>query len=351
MRLPPGEGTSRINMRGDQGQEISAEKPDIGRRRRLILAWGTLAVNLVVILWGAFVRATGSGAGCGNHWPLCNGEIVPRAPALATVIEFSHRLSSGLALLLVVGLVVAARGLPRGALYRKAAWVTLGLMLSEALIGAGLVLLEYVADDLSLARGWWMSAHLINTFFLMAALTLSAFFAGRTDSGQTAGQRSNASAPSADSTRQVGVAILALGAVLMLGVSGAITALGDTLFPVTTLEEGRALTFSPDAHLFVRLRVWHPILACVVGVIVVLSARVLAWRATDPLASRFANFLVVTYVLQLLVGLLNVRLLAPVWIQLLHLLLADLIWILLVLLVARVFWPATGAPGSSLERA
>ena len=77
-------------------------------------AWAVLGFNLLVILWGAFVRATGSGAGCGSHWPLCNGEVLPRAPALATLIEFSHRLTSGVALLLVIGLVVGAwRGFPR----------------------------------------------------------------------------------------------------------------------------------------------------------------------------------------------------------------------------------------------
>ena len=71
-------------------------------------AWGVLAFNLIVILWGAYVRASSSGAGCGSHWPLCNGEIIPRTPTIKTVIEFSHRLSSGLALLLTIGLVVWA---------------------------------------------------------------------------------------------------------------------------------------------------------------------------------------------------------------------------------------------------
>ncbi len=44
-------------------------------------AWGVLLWNVLVALWGAYVRATGSGAGCGSHWPTCNGEILPRAPA------------------------------------------------------------------------------------------------------------------------------------------------------------------------------------------------------------------------------------------------------------------------------
>src|SRR5436853_6203595 len=76
---------------------------------------GVLCVNLAVIAWGAFVRATGSGAGCGSHWPLCNGEVLPRAPSVERIIEFSHRLTSGLSLLLVVALCVwAFRVHPRG---------------------------------------------------------------------------------------------------------------------------------------------------------------------------------------------------------------------------------------------
>src|SRR5215467_12703113 len=70
-------------------------------------AWGVLAYNVAVIAWGAFVRASGSGAGCGRHWPLCNGEVVPRPTSVATVIEATHRATSGLALVGVVGLLVA----------------------------------------------------------------------------------------------------------------------------------------------------------------------------------------------------------------------------------------------------
>src|SRR5262245_62215656 len=71
-------------------------------------AWLTLGITIVVIVWGAVVRATGSGAGCGSHWPLCNGVVVPRSPSMATLIELGHRLTSGLALLLVLGLVIGA---------------------------------------------------------------------------------------------------------------------------------------------------------------------------------------------------------------------------------------------------
>ena len=103
-------------------------------------AWGVLAYNLVVILWGAYVRATGSGAGCGSHWPLCNGEVIPRAQQVETMIEFTHRLTSGMAMLLVAGLLIwALRAYPKGHQVRTGAWLSAFFIITEALVGAGLV--------------------------------------------------------------------------------------------------------------------------------------------------------------------------------------------------------------------
>ncbi|MEO8604569.1 MAG: COX15/CtaA family protein [bacterium] len=294
-------------------------------------AWGVLTFNLVVILWGALVRATGSGAGCGNHWPLCNGEMVPRAPALQTLIEFGHRLSSGLALLLILGLIIGAwRRFPRQHPARLgAAWSGI-FILSEALIGAGLVLLQYVADDTRTARAWWVGGHLLNTFLLVGALTLTAWWA-------SGGARLRLRA-------QGTVAVLllaALAGVLLLGISGAITALGDTLFPVATLAEGKALTFSPTAHAFVRLRIWHPTLAVAIGALVVGAAAVALRRRRLPGVRQFAFAVVGLWIAQLVLGLTNVYLLAPVPLQLAHLLLSDLIWIALVLLSAAALADST----------
>src|SRR5829696_8162535 len=113
--------------------------------RFAIYAWAVLAYNLLVILWGAYVRATGSGAGCGSHWPLCNGEVVPRAAAAQTLIEFTHRATSGLALLAVVALVAwVFQAFPRRHPARKGAASSLVLILTEAAVGAGLVLFELV---------------------------------------------------------------------------------------------------------------------------------------------------------------------------------------------------------------
>jgi len=325
-RMPDAAGTAA---------QLVAEPPIVSPARYATYAWGVLCFNLLVIVWGAFVRASGSGAGCGNHWPLCNGEVVPRAPALQTLIEFGHRLTSGLALLLVVGLVLGAwRGFPRRHPVRLGAALSGCFILSEALIGAGLVLLEYVADDQRTARGWWVGAHLLNTFLLVAALALTAWWA-------SGGARLRLRAQGGTGA----ILLAALAGVLVLGVSGAITALGDTLFPVATLAEGKALTFSPTAHAFVRLRIWHPTLAVAVGALVVLAAATAVRRRPLPGVRRLAAAVVALWLAQLVLGLTNVYLLAPMPLQLAHLLLSDLIWIALVLLSASAL--ANEAAGSS----
>ena len=284
---------------------------DVRRRRFARFAWTTLAFTIVVILWGGFVRATGSGAGCGAHWPLCNGEVVPRAPAVATLIEFGHRLSSGLLGLMVGGLVVAAfRLFPRGSGVRRAAVATGFLVIVEALIGAGLVLFEYVAFDPRVARAYWMGAHLANTFLLLAAATLTAWRAGH---------------PEADAFRPRLATAVALVMTLLLGVSGAITALGDTLAIHGGLDPARNAVVAA----LVGLRIYHPLLAC----LVLLSV---AWSVDDSRraggdARRFAIAVLVLFIAQMGLGILNVALQAPVSLQVAHLLVTDLIWIGLVL--------------------
>lgn len=296
-------------------------------RRYAQIAWATLGFNLLVILWGAIVRATGSGAGCGSHWPLCNGEVVPHAPAIATMIEFGHRLSSGMALVLIGVLVWGAwRTYPRGHAVRLGAGLSGFFILTEALIGAGLVLLEMVADNASVARGFWVAGHLVNTFLLVAVLALTAWWASGQESPSLRGRG-----------RTVLLLAAALTGVLVLGVSGAVTALGDTLFRVSSLEEAKALTFSDTAHVFVRLRIWHPTLAVAVGMLVL--AVVWSSPLRSPASSRLAGLLGGCYLLQLGVGLLNVWYLAPVSLQIVHLLLSDILWIALVLFAASVLAP------------
>ena len=308
------------------------------RERFRIYAWAVLGYNLLVVLWGAYVRATGSGAGCGSHWPLCNGVALPRDPAIETVIEFTHRLSSGLALILVILLAIWAwRAYPSGHRVRGAALASLVLIIVEALLGAGLVLFELVADDDSMMRAFSMVAHLINTFLLIAAMTVTAWWAG---GGERVRLR-----------RQGGYAILlAAGAagVLLVGASGAVAALGDTLFPARTLGEGIAADLSPTSHFLLRLRLLHPFVAVITGAWLLLVARLASRRPrTSPAAVRMVSAMVGV---QLLSGVVNVLLLAPVWMQLVHLLLADLLWISFVVLAASSLQePARVRAGVAVE--
>jgi heme A synthase len=292
-------------------------------------AWGVLAYNLLVIAWGAFVRATGSGAGCGKHWPLCNGQVVPRPDNIKTVIELSHRITSGLAVVLVVALLVMARrALPTGHRVRRAAGFSTFFIFGEALLGGALVLFELVAHDASMKRALSMILHLGNTFLLLGALTLTAWFA-------TAGQRVRVSSTAdAGEGRALakGAIAVALLSLLAVGASGAIAALGDTLFPPRTLREGLAQDLSPTAHLFVRLRVLHPVMALGAAAIVLATAGMLRVVRPSPRVLRLARAVAALVLVQLCAGLLNVALLAPVWMQLVHLLLADAVWISVVLL-------------------
>lgn len=276
-------------------------------------SWFTLAYNIAVILWGTAVRATGSGAGCGSHWPLCNGEVLPREPRIETVIELTHRVTSSLAGLIVIGLVVMAfRSRPKGHPARRMAVLSLIFILTEGAVGAGLVLFELVADNQSMARALFMATHLVNTFFLLAFLTQTAHFASGGAIFRWRGKGS-------------GLAALGLGALIVAGVSGAVAALGDTL-----LALGQDL--SPTAHLLIRLRILHPVLSVSAGLLVALLA---ARAMSDPALARPARWTAGLVVAQIVAGVVNVLLLAPVWMQIVHLLLADLLWIWAILLAAQ----------------
>lgn len=275
---------------------------------------------MLVILWGAFVRATGAGAGCGNHWPLCNGEVIPRAPRLETLIELSHRLSSGLLGLFVLAFAVSCyRLLPSGHVLRKGAAWSVFFVVAEALLGAGLVRFEWVAANASEARVYVMAFHLVNTFLLLATMALTAWLASRSRQLSLGDRRPVLVA--------VGVGAFCL---LALGSSGAVTALGDTL----VLTEGLSAAESPVVAKLVASRFYHPTMALVTFGIVL--GLVLWLRSRNPpQAAKYSRALIGLFGLQLLVGGVNVLLRAPVLVQILHLAVSDLLWIAFVLLAAE----------------
>ncbi len=289
-------------------------------------AWFVLAYNLGVVLWGAYVRATGSGAGCGRHWPLCNGEVVPRSPRVETLIEFTHRVTSGLALTFVVILLWWAW---RRRDENPLAWVgarwAMFFMITESLVGASLVLFDLVAYNPSFIRALVMAVHLINTFLLLASLALTAWWASEHPPFSLRW-----------SQPLTWIVLAGLLGVMIVGVTGAITALGDTLFPASSLQAGLKEDISPTAHFLIRLRVIHPLMAVTVGVYLLFLTRWLFDHFHLLRVPALAYMLVGLVLLQIVVGLVNIILLVPVPVQLIHLFLADMLWLTLVLLSASL---------------
>lgn len=287
-------------------------------------AWGLLIYNLAVIVWGAFVRASFSGDGCGAHWPNCGGAVLPDLQQKPMLIEFVHRVSSGLALVLAAVLLVwAILKYPRNHPVRLGAIASFLFTISEALVGAVLVLYKLVAHNPSAYRALAISLHLTNTFLLLGALTLTAWWA-------------SGNAPIRWSRQGALGYALALGliATLILGVSGAITALGDMLFPSASLMQGLHDDLSPTAHFLVRLRLFHPLIATSVGLYLLLVAGLASHLRPSENSRRFARWIAISFFVQMGAGVLNYLLKAPIWMQLVHLILADGVWIVLVLMTA-----------------
>lgn len=305
------------------------------RSRFAPYAWFTLAYTTFVILWGAMVRITGSGAGCGQHWPTCNGQIVPTAPELETIIEFGHRLTSGLTVPMIVALVVIARrALPPGAWGRKAAWLSLGFILIECLIGAALVLLEYVALDDSPWRAVWMAGHLANTFLLTGWMLGVAWAAGGRPAPRWP-RLGGAKWP---------LFAMAMG-ILVVTMTGGVTALGDTLYPVdvasTSILERIRGEQNGVTNFLMQLRIVHPALACLVGLALIVVPLTLEPPRYDVRVKRAAAVVAAASATQVLFGGLNIYLSAPAWMQIGHLLLALLLWLVF---LWYVFVAASPAP-------
>lgn len=266
----------------------------------------TIVVNLVVILLGATVRATGSGAGCGRSWPTCQGSVFPALEG-ATLIEFTHRAASGLALLVVAWMVWSVFRLSEpGALMRRGAVVVAISIVVEALIGMVIVLAEWVADDASVARAVSVPIHLVSTFVLLAGLIMTRYwvtYPGRSHEPVTTHP-----------------AILSIGlGMLVIAATGAVTALADTLFP-KDFDVSAAIT--SGEHFLTRLRVAHPIVAVAVGGI----AAWFAGRHIDGAGGGAARIVVIAVLVQVALGALNVAFGTPLALALVHLLVADVLW-------------------------
>ena len=294
------------------------------RQRFAGYAIGVLIYNLPVILWGAYVRVSFSGDGCGANWPTCGGKFLPGKMAAPMAIEFTHRMMTSFDTIAVLVLLVwAFLAFPKRHAVRRYALLSFVFLLIEALLGAGLVLFRYVAKDQSAGRVWYLSAHLTNTMLLLGALAITAWLAY---SG-----REHLRILSAPAT-----VLTALAVTVFVSITGTITALGDTLFPASSLASGMQQDFARQSSVLLRLRVIHPLIA-------VAGACYLIWLASGVLrrsmpasgAHRAATAVILVTVIQLAAGMLNLGLLAPLPMQLVHLLIADALWVAMVLLAAE----------------
>jgi cytochrome c oxidase assembly protein subunit 15 len=286
-------------------------------------AYLTLACFILVVLWGAVVRTSGSGAGCGANWPLCNGDFFPHHPRLATLIEFIHRSTSGICTLLDLALIAWTFGVtPRRHPARTAVLWSFTFLILEAALGAVLVLRHYVENNASPARVLMQSIHFTNTLLLVASLALTAFFLSPTRNEP----------PTTPHSTPRGPALLAILSTIAVGATGSIAALADTLFPSPTLRAALASDFAATSPLLVRMRWIHP------------AAALLAVLCVLPLlrsATRLSRVVLTLLLLQFALGIADILLLAPAWMQILHLLGADLYWVVLVQLAAEALWPVT----------
>ncbi len=309
----------------------SAPTPAIPNTRAAArFAYLTLACFILVVLWGAIVRTSGSGAGCGANWPLCNGDFFPHHPRLATLIEFIHRSTSGICTLLDIALIAFVfRSTPPRHPARAAVLSSFAFLILEAALGAVLVLRHYVENNASNARVLMQSIHFTNTLLLMASLALVALVLSPTRS----------ESPTAPHFTQRGPALLAILSTIAVGATGSIAALADTLFPSPTLRAAFASDFAATSPLLVRMRWLHP------------AAALLAVLCVLPLlrgATRLCRIVLTLLLLQFALGLADILLLAPAWMQVLHLLGADLYWIALVQLAAETLWP-TATPSTAIK--
>jgi heme a synthase len=288
-------------------------------------AWITLGCFILVVLWGAVVRATGSGAGCGANWPLCNGDFFPHHPRIATVIEFTHRSTSGIVTILDIVLIAwTFRVTPRHHLARKAAIWSFALLIVEAALGAVLVLRHYVENNISNARVLMQSIHFTNTLLLMASLALTAWLLRPAPS----------LAPSSSHLASRTTAWLAIASTILVGATGSLAALADTLFPSPNLRAALAADFATDSPLLIRMRWMHPAATILAFLFALLLART---------GTRTARLVVGLMLAQFVLGIADLMLLAPTWMQVVHLLGADVYWVALVVLAAQTVWPASAS--------
>lgn len=305
----------------------------MGRKHFRAFAWGVLGYSLCVILWGYFLRISESGDGCGTDWPLCSGEVVPAGGGFPTWVEFTHRASSGLALVLVVVLAVLAfRRFGRGHPVRLAALASVLFTVTESLFGAVLVVFGWVAEDVSTGRVLIRPFHVTNTFLLMGALGLTAWWTSRGVARITW--------PGSPQSRRF---LAAAAGLLALAATGSWTGLAGTAFPAASIVAGLAQYLDPG-HFLIYLRMAHPVVAVLALVLLVRATGMPTGLGAEGVRRPLTRLVWVLGAAQPAVGTLTVLLLHPTGLRLLHLALADFLWLATLLLWSTHLEGGAGEP-------
>ncbi len=307
----------------------------VASRRIKVLSWSVLWLTVAVVIGGALVRATDSGAGCGESWPICGGEFIPDIGNYHTAIEVSHRLMTGLlGFALVAVYVLVRRDFEKEHRLRRAVRAAGILLVIESLLGASLVLFGWVELDASIARLIVVPLHLVNTFLLVGAMTMVAFFASggngfRVDAGNRRDQ----------------LVVGGLVIVLIIGATGALNALADTLIQSDALRRSAPGEFLVTEPVLRQIRAIHPFVAIIGGLTIYMLVRYLATEASRPVRLLALGIQGIVW-LQFFVGLLNIALEVPLELQLIHLFVADVLWIAFVLLGAYLIGGTDRAPAA-----
>ena len=267
-----------------------------------------IVLSILSILAGAFVRATGSGDGCGSTWPTCKGKIIPQLSDPSEVIEFSHRSISGILLIVTLIIFIKSRNMSKGTIVRKTVNFLTFFVVFEAAIGAVIVLYEWVGLNSSLPRIIAVPIHLVNTFGLLACYAV--LYKVLLNNFKNIKQLWD--------RRFVFVAFL----FLLSGASGSITALADVLFPSASFYEGLMEDFDRTSELLTRLRILHPIVATGLSVALIIESRKI--QKDYKIDVKFLQLLVIVAVT---LGVLNVLSNIVLLLSIFHLAIADLLWI------------------------
>ena len=267
-----------------------------------------IVLSILSILAGAFVRATGSGDGCGSTWPTCKGKIIPQLSDTSEVIEFSHRSVSGILLIVTLIIFIKSRNMSKGSIVRTTVNFLTFFVLFEAAIGAVIVLYEWVGLNSSLPRIIAVPIHLVNTFGLLACYAI--LYKVLLNNFKNIKQLWD--------RRFVFIAFL----FLLSGATGSITALADVLFPSASFYEGLMEDFDRTSELLTRLRILHPMVATGLSVALIIESRKI--QKDYKIDVKFFQILVF---IAIILGVLNVLSNILLLLSILHLAIADLLWI------------------------